>query len=423
MSTASENNSTTSRHHPDTSADASAIYDHFWRRLRPIALGTDCDGQPVRTGCRNVPEEWEAIVAYLLDTFGEECLESSGIANRDEDGRWTLAPALEPGGVLVALRRSPDEPVFEILTPSGGLVGEEPAITAALQDHRSINAIPRADHLLLACVSTDQIPPFSAQFLPATTLSGLLDLNHQELREVWRQLGRGILGPGQHTEPAAYPVSLVLADWDVRGMRAGQSSEVRRVARFLANAERCLHIDMSNCGVWVPDKDELDRYRFCRNVRDLNASREALLQSIDNSTYAISAFAAPGFVPRRKPGNVIEAYADLEQCIEVDENRPVTTKRRQEAWEVYEGFVEADLIQPLQQQALESCDPMTRTLGMVTADASRLLHLQAPYLERDLLKLVKGLLSPEDQQRVLKQVSQHDRAVANLIRLVELQRR
>ena len=107
----------------------------------------------------------------------------------------------------------------------------------------------------------------------------------------------------------------------------------------------------------------------------------------------------------------------------MDENRPVTTKRHQEAREVYEGFVEADLVQPLQQQALESCDPMTRTLGMVTADASRLLHLQAPYLERDLLKLVKGLLSPEDQQQVLKQASQYDRAVANLIRLAELQRK
>jgi len=218
------------------------------------------------------------------------------------------------------------------------------------------------------------------------------------------------------------PVRLILVGWDPRRCQVRQYPQVREAAQFLADAEKSLRLE-SHSAVWLPSAEELRRYQLCRNVGDLNASREALVESIDASSYAVSAYVTPGFAPRRKPESIIEARAELERCIHGIANRPVTAERCQQAEETFAHFVEEYLVQPLHQQALENSDPMQRNLGVLVAEACRALHLQSPYLERDLLELAKGSLSPEDQQRVLKQARQRDREIAYFIRLAELKGR
>jgi hypothetical protein len=128
-----------------------------------------------------------------LETFGQERLESSGIAQRQEDGRWTLAPALTPGGFLVAFREESDAPIFEILTPRGGLVGQELPIMAAQRDHRFLEWMSKTGGRLLGCASMDQIPPFLTLALPAITLHGLTDLNFGVFRSELEYLGWRVL--------------------------------------------------------------------------------------------------------------------------------------------------------------------------------------------------------------------------------------
>ena len=362
-------------------------------------------------------------IAALLEMFGEDRLEASGIAERGEDGQWKLAPSLASAAVLMALRKASSDPPFEILAGEGGLVKSEPPIVAALRDHEIKDLVSKTGHRLLACRSTDQIPAFLSQALPATLLGGLQDLNAKELRRISRVLERPILGPNPGDGGVQNPVKLILVDWDPVAIRATQFPEIRRAADFLADAERHLRVDTSCCGVWSPEESELEKYRFCRNVGDRSAARETLVESMDLSTYTVSAYADEDFISRKRPEDFAEAYIELERCIAAAERDSTARRRLREAEETFASFVETDLVQPMREQYLNSSDPLQRILGCTAAEATGSLHRQAPYLAKDILALAKGSLSLGEQKRVAEQVKQRSREVGNLIQLAKVLRR
>ena len=418
MCTSSEDNSTLPEDSLNGCPNDLSIYDHFWRQCQRVAYGNDFDGHPLYTACRTVPEDWPPVVTELLESFGPECLGASGIAQQQEEDQWSLAPAVVPGGFVVAFREAIDEPIFGILTPHG-MLGEEIPIFAALRDYRFQDWIPKTGRRLLVCASIDQVPPFLGLCLPVTTLHGLTNLNFQTLGSELEYLGWTIPNPNRQSGRYIDPLRLVLVLWDPRTKRIRQYPEIREAAQFLADAERYWHLD-SHSGVWAPYKDEVRKFQFFRRVGDLNASREALVESLDRSSYAVSAFVAPGFAPRRRPEGYMETRAELEKCINTPQNRSVTAERLQKAEESFARCVEEELVQPQYQQALETEDPIQRNLGVIAAETSRALHLQSPYLERDITRLAKGALALEDQQRVFKQVSQQGRAFENLTRFAEM---
>ena len=253
MCTSSADNSTPREDSPNDRPNESAIYDHFWRRCQRVAYGNDFDGGPLFTSCRTVPEDWQPIVAELLELFGPERLESSGIAQHQEDGQWSIAPAVVPGGFVVAFREAIDEPSFGILTPHG-LLGEEIPVIAALRDHRFRDWIPKTGGRLLACASIDQVPPFLGLCLPVTTLHGLTNLNLQMLGSESQYLGWRILDPNQQSGRFIDPLRLVLVPWDPRTKRIRQYPEVREAAQFLADAERYWRLE-SHSAVWLPSEE------------------------------------------------------------------------------------------------------------------------------------------------------------------------
>lgn len=418
MCTSSEDNSTPLEDSPNDCPNDSAIYDHFWRRCRRVSFGNDFDGRPLFTSCRTVPEGWEPIVAELLETFGPERLVTSGIAQRQEDGHWTLNPALAPRAYIVALREMKDGPIFEILTSRGGLIGEEIPIVSALKDYQYAEQVQKMGNRLLACASMNQVPPLTALSLPATILHGLT--NPRQLRELLPILGWRKPEPSHGNTRLSNPVRLVFVGLDLGRNRIKQYPEIREAAQFLANVEKCLRL-RAHAAIWLPSQEEIKRYRFCMNVGDVNASREALVESMDVSSYCISAFLTPNFAPRRRPEGYMETWAELEKCINTPENRPVTAERLQKAEESFAHCVDEELTQPQRQESLENSDPLQRNLGVIAAETSRALHLQSPYLERDITRLAEGELSLEDQQRVFKQLSHHERAFANLIRFAKMQ--
>jgi hypothetical protein len=396
------------------------VLDRFLCQCRPLGFGRDCDGRPIDTHCHTVPAEREGIVCALTEAFGEDRLAASGIVERGEEGQWRLSPPLTPGAVLLPLREASDELPYEVLTPTGGLVGSDLPIVAVLQDHWIRSFIDNMGRRLLVCPSTAQIPPLMAHGLPATILDGLLDQSARDLRQMGRTLGWPEPSPHSPDRGTHEPLRLVLVDWDPVAARAMKSPQILRAARFLADTERHLKIGVSCCGVWVPDQAQLERYRFCRRVRDVEAAREALLQSMDYSTYAVSAYAEKGGCVRRKPQSFIEAYANLERRIEEADIGAARPDRLQEAEETFARFVESDLVRPLTNEYLQSDDPLTRNVGLAAAVTSRLLHRQAPYLAKDVLDLAQGRLPLENQKRVVQQLKQRARDVGSLIQLAKV---
>lgn len=392
-----------------------------WRRVRPPGPFGGFDRQ---TDCRRTSEDVEEIAAWLGAEFSEEQLEASGIVKRAADGQWKLASSLgRPGGVVVPLREKEGESPFEILTPTGTLVGRDVPVVSTLRDYRTSKWLVKADRRLFVCASTEQIPVFWSVFLPATTSAGLMDLNGTQLQELSQKLGWGEPLASKNTTREMGPVNLTLVNWQVESLSTVQCAEIRPVAQFLARAERCLDIDMSRCAVWSPAERELEDIRFCLERKDLDRATEALLSSADTSSYFLSAHEDPDFQPRRQPEDVVEALAEIERCQQQFDGGPASEKLLSQAQATYEDFIESDLVGPFVDEFVQSGDPLKANLGMVTAESLRLLHRQAPFVRQNISKLVRAPSSPSDQKDVSEQLKQWERQITNFTRLAKELRR
>ncbi|MHC4399374.1 MAG: hypothetical protein ACYTG0_06825 [Planctomycetota bacterium] len=401
----------------------SGILDRLVGQLRPVRPPDPFRRVGGQRDIRRAPEDDNDVVARLEAECTEEHLETSGVMCRGRDGQLTLARPLGPAGSkVIALRERERQPPFNLLTPSGSLVGHDVPVISTLRDYRTAKWLPKTTDRLFVSALTEQIAVFWSVMLPATTSAGLVDLNSAQLQELSQRLGWSEPSTSGNMASEIGPVNLTLVNWHPDELSAEQCVEILEVAQFLARVEGCLHIDMSRCVVWSPTESEVEDIRFCFERADLDAATEALLSSADNSSHFVSAYGDPEFQPRREPEDVAEALIEIERCERQFDGSPSSENRRRRAQAGYEDLVEADLLGPLVEHVAESGDAWETNLGMLAAESLRLLHRQVPSLRRSVTKLARDPSSQSDQKNVMEQLRDRERQIASLTRVIKVQR-
>lgn len=392
----------------------SAVLDRFWKWCRPIQLKNGPRGVSIAGDCRFPSRRTTDLLQRLAQDFGGKRVEAAGLGKLVGE-RWVSSRFLKrQDNVLVALRDSPRRAPFEVLAPSGGLVGGQLPLTAVLRDYRTRKWLSKKSPQLFVCGLTRQMPVMWALGVPATPMNGLLQLNASQLRGLAKTLGwddgSSSLGTG--------PIRLVLVNCKRLMVGTNESPKIRQLSQFLATVDESLGIDMSRAGVWTPAEHELAKIQFCFEREDLGAAREAVLESLDLSTYSVIAYLDPAFDPRRKPENYVEALADLGQVPArfetfLDEEH----QRRTRA--AYEDFIDRELVDPVLVQAAKSGDPLRRNLWITAAESFRLIHQQTPSLHRDMAALAEQPLAGDYQEKVFDQLKRREQQVANVVHLVK----
>jgi len=392
----------------------SAVLGEYWKNCRPIER--NWRNPPLTVDSRLPPEATRHLLRQLVEDFGGKLVRASGVASRRQNNIWRWSPVLKKqDNVLVAVRETRDAPPFEIITPDGPLSGNPVSLLATLHDYRTMIWVPRVGQRVFVCGSTEQVAWFRALTLPAAPLNGLLDLNATQLWELSSELGWEMGESAIGTEP----VHLILVNQNGITCEFREVREIRRLAEVMAKTERHQDVDMSNVSVWSPTEPELDKISFCIQKRDPVSAREAVLESVDCSSYAVVAYADPRFDPRRKPDNYIKAIAELYRSTEQLDGVPGGGNVGIIAQAAFNAIVDRDLVNPVIAKALENPDPLRRSLGVLLAESLRSIHRQTPGLSRDVDALSANLSDSQRQKQLSDQLKQRDRQMANVMQIAK----
>jgi len=125
------------------------------------------------------------VLGMLERVFGQQALFDAGLAVLN----WPTPSWSRPGTPLVALRREPTAAPFDIVGDWGTLRGDTLPVLAALGDGETLHALADLNGSLLVAPDIDDMIILRSLGLPATTASGLTNLNAEQLRRMQTAFG------------------------------------------------------------------------------------------------------------------------------------------------------------------------------------------------------------------------------------------
>lgn len=426
---------------------------------------------------RRLPENVHELVNDLVEECGEEQLLGSGLAARDREGALTASLRLAPSGaIVIPLFQSADWLPVDVLLPDGLLLGDEALPYVAVHDYRLAAAIGSSNRVLLAVPTLEDVLTCQALGLAAVPFAGMDCLDLIELRQL-EEVTRARIGlrwpeapeetadderssagvglppevrdpgatepqamehPGLNHDPAVdapsddgldiiglaaddlLPVELIIAGWSFWLQERVPQEQIQRAILRLANAWRFLSIDVSGVAVWVPNPGHMERISFCWELRDREAVRSAVLTSIGEACYSVSAAASGAIGPWQTPSTYLEARSALSRGLRAGESAPVD---RSELAEVFERLLQRQIIDPLLEGGVNHGDPVVGALRMELANISSLLQSQAPFLQHDLMQAGIRVKSRDKRGTLENSIRIRMQLVDRLIRIVRELRR
>jgi hypothetical protein len=120
------------------------------------------------------PIDPAAMLAQLLQEFGEEAVIESGTALRNDDGGLAIVAGLTaPAGIFIAMRSSEGSQPFDLMTAAGCVADERPAVAVALEDQMANQKEFDFELPLLIAFSMADVVVFRALGMPAAIAAGL----------------------------------------------------------------------------------------------------------------------------------------------------------------------------------------------------------------------------------------------------------
>ena len=123
--------------------------------------------------CRRCPEWGTATLAGLAERFTEYELVESGVAKELPDGMVLNAALVGAAQGVVALRATPDERPFALLTAAGILPNEMSPLAAIMRDHRTRSLLRARGSVLYAVFTIEELILLRAWGLPAVLAADL----------------------------------------------------------------------------------------------------------------------------------------------------------------------------------------------------------------------------------------------------------
>jgi len=321
-------------------------------------------------------------LAALRKEFSDAMLARAGVLDCPPGGQSRLSPELtNPLGAVIALRDHPGRKPFALLTARGCLRRAKLPIRAVLQDDWTAEKLARGG-VLFATPHVREVTLLRALRFPATLATGTLRLRSADLRKLDAEFGGQDFVPEAPEEGADSPrPTLALLGWSPWSLTAQPSPALSHAVAHLAAVRRHLGLALTGLMAWQIRPEELENLRFRLSFRDRPLIRRVLLESA-NDLVDFECLARPsgGTTQAVLEEGYVAAQADLLAALAADRESGGLPHRVRAAWAAFEAVVQKDLIEPLQQWASQSDDPVIYNVGVELANVCGLLHRIAPRL-------------------------------------------
>jgi len=186
--------------------------------------------------------------------------------------------------------------------------------------------------------------------------------------------------------PGASPatVELIFSGWLPVDRGTIPLEELRTIVSVLSSAEQHLDLDFSAMAFWVPKVHERERIEFCERIRDTSAAARAIMSSVRDSCYAISADVCDRIEPTRIPANIVEARRALLYALG---HHGKSSDEVRQALHEYVEVLERDFLGPVMREAAAAPGPARSGLFAQWAEELRLVLVLAPSLQGDLMRV------------------------------------
>jgi hypothetical protein len=147
--------------------------------------------------------------------------------------------------------------------------------------------------------------------------------------------------------------------------------ELQRMVQPLAEAQQHLGCDFSSCAVWCPAEETAIRLEYARRLQATDPIINLIRRSLNSECYTLHDTYRGTIGPWQIPQSYLEARAHLELCLADPQASP---ERVAAALEMFESRLQAEIIGPLQQEAMQGENLIRRALLMELANTSALLQ-------------------------------------------------
>jgi hypothetical protein len=436
-----------------------AVYERVLQLCPPYLFPPPWDFLTADQDCRGPIRDTSAILSDLQVRFSEAELEEAGVLARAPSGELQIAPALcNPVGGVVALRRSPGEAPFTLLTARGCLGSDALPVVAALEDAGTAARLAETE-VLYAAFRISDVVLLRAIGLPATLATGLHNASLPQLHALdeafaapdpFARANPPLPAPpsgetddeclGESADPAAQPVTaggdapqaappprpgLALVGWAPGSVGAEIPPPLRRTAGQLALVRQHLGLRLAGISLWRPPPRDMDNLRFRLNYREAESISELLRESAQvlGDFECLADPQGPEDVRPAASADLSAAQVELLARLADDRGQGRITDRVRAARHAYEELIERRLIAPLQTWALAHDNPVIRNVGFDLATGCRELHRMGPLLHEPLGRRRDEVLAGDNEAgtgRVLTEYLQLSRRLTSIVR--DLQR-
>lgn len=253
-------------------------------RLPDPWANVTCDG-----ALFDLPQAASEIVSRLEARFTQPALVKAGVLIASGE-RPALNPLLEANRrFLRALRKKPRGKPFDMLVGSTGSLSGGWSFAQAMDDWEIRARISRERGRLFVADSAGDLAILRSLDLPAVPAAGLDSLTGKRFEEFRRALSFDDPGikseperpaatePPAPEEPLPFPVGLILVNWSLERLDAGDQPAALAVARQLLELKRNYGLPIYDVGLWKPNPQRLTALTEClRNGRKEEVARIAI---------------------------------------------------------------------------------------------------------------------------------------------------
>ncbi|MEI8374220.1 MAG: hypothetical protein WCJ35_15465 [Planctomycetota bacterium] len=336
---------------------------------------------PVPGNIRRPPQDPAAVLADLQARYSDAALQESGVATMGPDGDVQLDPALcDANTAIIALRKTPQQDPYDLLTDRGGIANGEMPLCASLKDGQIKKMLKASDSVLYAaCSSADAVALLSLG-IPTTLINGMAQLSGNYLEDFFRCFKLGKSATQKHEiavmdeEP---PPHVVVVGWSPATLSLEEPEDVVKIVSHFSGIERHLGICLENFSLWKPTQGELDGIVFRLEHTDRQAVKAAISESLTSCRKSL----VPPWTADDVPTDLATAIQRLHKLVSCS-NRSADDERR--AWKRVSQLIQSETTAPWFEQLEGAEDAAERNLLMLGATTSQMSHMQSIQL---LLKL------------------------------------
>ena len=365
------------------------------------------------------PEDLESATGTLIEEFGVDVLSACEILEPEEEECLRInAEFGQATGPMIAM--SLDKPdSFRLLTQQSASISQPLPLVSVLRDLTTRRRLKRRSGILFLTQTVGETAVLRTLGLPATPAGPLQCLNSRELTDLAATLRktRRLFKDDRNAE-----LTPVLAGWQPGGLSALQQSWVHDLAHFLGRASKSLNVDFGDIAVWQPTEAERDELEFVIRSGGLGSLWTAVLNSLENSSYAVEGFDASEIERRERPPDWRQALQRVRGLIDQEAEHGVANPQLAECLEVFSDLIDRDLVKPIYDLSERARDPLQKSLLVHAAETTRTLQLQSPGIHRLLSTLAVGGDNKANADLV-KQLSQRHQGVRDLLQLVKVIRK